>query len=245
MRIEIQPIGDVAIRISFGNEISETTHNKIQRFVSTLNQEKISGIVEWVPTYTSVAIYYRPEIISYSKLIQKVEGIYDSLTGAFRNEPIIYRIPVYYGGETGPDLSFVAQYHQLTEQEVIELHTKKQYLIHMIGFMPGFPYLGGLPEGLAVPRLEHPRPRVEPGSVGIGGNQTGVYPNEVPSGWRILGITPVKLFDFAKSEPFLFSSGNYIHFYSITLNEYQTIKRLVENGRFQVETVKAGGARND
>ncbi|MEW9052601.1 MAG: 5-oxoprolinase subunit PxpB [Neobacillus sp.] len=245
MRIEIQPLGDVAIRISFGNEISETTHKKIQRFVSTLNQENIPGIVEWVPTYTSVAIYYRPEIISYSNLIKKVESVYSSLVGAATLAPIIYKIPVYYGGETGPDLSFVAQYHQLTEQEVIELHTKKEYLIHMIGFMPGFPYLGGLPEGLSVPRLEHPRSRVEPGSVGIGGNQTGIYPNEVPSGWRILGITPVKLFDFDKSEPFLFSSGNYIHFYSITLNEYKTIKRLVEHGRFQVETVKAGGARND
>ncbi|OLS38457.1 5-oxoprolinase subunit PxpB [Bacillus sp. MRMR6] len=245
MRIEIQPLGDVAIRISFGIEISENVHKKIQRFVFTLKQENIPGIVEWVPTYTSVAIYYRPEIISYSNLIQEVERIYDSLAGSVRIEPITYRIPVYYGGETGPDLSFVAQYHQLSEQEVIELHTKKEYLIHMIGFMPGFPYLGGLPAGLAVPRLEHPRPRVEPGSVGIGGNQTGIYPNEVPSGWRILGITPVKLFDFEKSEPFLFSAGNYIHFYSITLDEYQTIKRLVEEGKFQVETVKAGGARND
>lgn len=149
-----------------------------------------------------------------------------------------YMKSLFIMGGNRPDLSFVARMHELSEEEVIQLHSSKEYLIHMMGFVPGFPYLGGLPEKLAVPRLEHPRPRIPSGSVGIGGNQTGIYPAEVPSGWRIIGITPVKLFDVERRPPFLFESGNYIKFYPIDFHEYKRIQKLVADQTYELYTTK-------
>lgn len=148
-----------------------------------------------MPAYCTVIIYYQPEVISYQVLEKVLKSNYSIADKVEREKTIVYEIPVYYGGETGPDLPFVASYHQLSEEEVISLHASQEYLIYMMGFVPGFPYLGGLPQSLAVPRLEHPRPSVQAGAVGVGGDQTGIYPAEVPSGWRIIGITPVPLFD--------------------------------------------------
>lgn len=238
--IEIKPLGDLAIRVSFGNEISEKIHWNIQQFLFQMTAAKVNGIVEWVPTYNAVAIYYRPEIISFTRLAEKVEAIYKKTSKGTPPQPIVYRIPVYYGGKTGPDLSYIANYHSISDKEVIALHSQKEYLIYMMGFFPGFPYLGGLSQKLAVPRLEHPRPRVPAGSVGIGGSQTGIYPAEVPSGWRILGITPVKLFDITASSPFLLAAGNYLKFYPIDENEYARIKGLVAEKKFKVETYNRG-----
>jgi inhibitor of KinA len=240
--MDIQPLGDLAIRISFGEGINEDIYKKVHHFLSRLHFSKIEGIVEWVPAYNSVAIYYQPEMISYKKLIDILEKIYHTSADVDRHQPVVYEIPVFYGGETGPDLPFIAQYHQMSEDEVVSIHSKKEYLIYMVGFVPGFPYLGGLSEKLAAPRLEHPRQRVHAGSVGIGGDQTGIYPSEVPSGWRIIGITPVKLFEIEKSNPFLFAAGNYIKFSSINWNEYQRIKNLVDEKKYKPSTyLKEGG----
>ncbi|MGG3468136.1 5-oxoprolinase subunit PxpB [Neobacillus pocheonensis] len=235
--LEIVPLGDLALRVSFGNEINEAIHWEIQGFIAKLKAAKVQGIVEWVPTYNAVAIYYRPEIISFANLAVKVKEIYIHKNNVKAIHPIVFEIPVYYGG---PDLSFIADYHQLSVDEVIAMHSNKEYLIYMMGFVPGFPYLGGLSPKLAVPRLEHPRPRVPAGSVGIGGNQTGIYPSEVPSGWRILGITPVKLFDLNNSSPILFSAGDYIKFYPIDEQEYARINQLVEENKFHVRFYKRG-----
>lgn len=230
--MDIQPLGDVAIRICFGEGINEGIHQRVQRFTSKLQFANIPGIIEWVPAYNSVAIYYRPERISFQTLVETVEKIHHTSTGIAPLQPSVYEIPVYYGGETGQDLPFIAQYHQMSEDEVISLHADKEYLIYMVGFVPGFPYLGGLSPKLAVPRLEHPRPRVPAGSVGIGGEQTGIYPSEVPSGWRIIGLTPVKLFDMDAKHPFLLSAGNYIKFFPIDWQEYQRIKKLVDDKKY-------------
>lgn len=224
----------------FGESISEKIHKEIQRFIVGLNKMKVVGIIEWVPSYTSIAIYYRPEVISYSTLVEVVTAIYANSRKSDPYQPIVYEIPVYYGGETGPDLSYISQYHSISEKEVIELHCNKEYLIYMLGFIPGFPYLGGLPSKLSVPRLEHPRRNVPAGSVGIGGSQTGIYPSEVPSGWRILGITPLTLFDIKNSPPVLFTAGNYIKFVPIDHAEYQAIKQLVERKEYIVKTYKRG-----
>ncbi|MEH7416945.1 5-oxoprolinase subunit PxpB [Neobacillus drentensis] len=236
--IEIKSLGDLAIQVSFGNQINEEIQREIQRFIAGLKKAKIKGIIEWVPSYCTVVIYYQPEVISYHVLEKILKSYYSSADKVEREKGIVYEIPVYYGGETGPDLPFVASYHQLSEEEVISLHTSKEYLIYMMGFVPGFPYLGGLPPNLAVPRLEHPRPSVKAGAVGIGGNQTGIYPAEVPSGWRIIGITPVTLFDVNRPSPFLFSAGNYIRFHSIDLQEYERIQQLIANKTYELKTYK-------
>ncbi|NRD76353.1 5-oxoprolinase subunit PxpB [Bacillus sp. BRMEA1] len=238
--VEIRSLGDAAISVVFGNEISESIHHKIQQFISLLEASKVKGIVEWVPAYTTVAVYYRPGEISYHQLTSLVEKLCLASSERNTSSSIVYKIPVYYGGETGSDLSYIAKFHTLREEEVVKLHCQPEYLIYMMGFVPGFPYLGGLSPKLAVPRLEHPRPSVLPGSVGIGGKQTGIYPSVVPSGWRILGITPIQLFDIDKPSPILLSAGNYIKFYSIDVDEYLRIKDLVSQGKFTVQTYKKG-----
>ena len=237
--IEIKSLGDLAIQVSFGNQINEEIQREIQRFIAGLKTAKIKGITEWVPAYCTVVIYYQPEVISYHELEKTFKRISSTSSKKIESEKgMVYEIPVYYGGDSGPDLPFVASYHQLSEEEVIRLHTSKEYLIYMMGFVPGFPYLGGLPPSLAVPRLEHPRPSVKAGAVGIGGNQTGIYPAEVPSGWRIIGITPISLFDVNRPSPFLFSAGNYIKFHSIDLQEYKRIQQLIANKTYKLTTYK-------
>jgi inhibitor of KinA len=236
--IETKKLGDAAIQVSFGDKISEDVHREIQQFISKLKEVKIKGIIEWVPAYCTVAIYYRPEVISHNRLVQMLKRIYSSSSRLEPIQRLIYEIPVYYGGYTGPDLTYVAQYHHLREEEVIHLHTSKEYLIYMMGFVPGFPYLGGLSPKLAVPRLEHPRTTIKAGSVGIGGNQTGIYPAEVPSGWRIIGITPVKLFDVQSESPFLFTAGNYIKFNAIDFNEFKRIQELAAKKIYNVNILR-------
>jgi inhibitor of KinA len=238
--MKIEPLGDTAILVSLGNEINEAVHKQIYRFMAQLSIEKIDGIVEWVPAYTTVAIYYRPEFISFERLRALIEKALKTSSHSPERVSIVYEIPVLYGGEAGPDLSYIASFHHLTEEEVIALHSGQEYLIYMMGFVPGFPYLGGLPAKLAVSRLEHPRPKVQAGSVGIGGNQTGIYPSEVPSGWRILGTTPVKLFDITQPAPTLFSAGNYIKFYSIDRDEFDRIKQAPAENKFKVKTYLKG-----
>ena len=226
MEFVISPLGDLAAVLSFGKEINEKTNRQIQLFVSKLEKEKIIGIIEWVPAYTSLTIYYQPEIIAYDSLKAELKRVSLSPSESQTDRKLVYEIPVCYGGEWGQDLAYVADYHGLGQQEVINLHANREYLIYMMGFMPGFPYLGGLPEKLAVPRLEKPRQGVMPGAVGIGGNQTGIYPADVPSGWRIIGTTPVTLFSPGKDEPFLFSSGHYIKFVPISQEQFLRIKQM-------------------
>lgn len=238
--MEIQPLGDNGILLSFENEISESIHHKIQQFLAELSAAKIPGIMEWVPAYQTIVIYYQPEIISFQDFTTKIKGISMGQKNGLNSSPIIYEIPVFYGAETGPDLPFIAEYHGISVEEAIAYHSRQEYLIYMMGFVPGFPYLGGLPQQLAVPRLTHPRARVAAGSVGIGGSQTGIYPAEVPSGWRIIGITPVRLFDLHNSSPVLLSAGHYVKFYPISKEEYLDIKRLIEQKRFKVNTYKKG-----
>lgn len=234
MTFEIIPLGDLAVRISFGNSIKEETNGRIRQFILKLEKERIPGIIEWVPAYTSVTIYYEPEQTSYETMKRKLEIVNQAQEESHLTQPSVYEIPACYGGEFGPDLPYVAEYHGLSEQEVINLHADREYLIHMMGFMPGFPYLGGMPDEIAVPRLEQPRFSVLPGSIGIGGSQTGIYPADVPSGWRIIGATPIRLYKPEKEEPFLLSAGNYIKFVPIDQEEYLKIKEMGMS--YQVKT---------
>jgi inhibitor of KinA len=224
MTFEIIPLGDLAVRISFGDSIEEETNGRIRQFILKLEKERIPGVIEWVPAYTSVTVYYEPEQISYEVLKRKLEKVHLSPAESLLPRPIVYEIPACYGSEMGPDLAYVAKYHGLSEQDVINLHANREYLIYMMGFMPGFPYLGGMTDEIAVPRLQQPRFSVFPGSIGIGGSQTGIYPADAPSGWRIIGATPIRLYDPEKGDPFLLSAGNYIKFVPINQEEFFTIK---------------------
>jgi inhibitor of KinA len=240
LSIEIVPIGDSAISISFGNEINESIHHQINHFSQNFRTLKIDGVIECVPTYTSIAIFYDPTKIRCSQLEKMVYSVMELAMNSKPLSSIVYRIPVYYGGKTGPDLPFVAEYNNISEQEVINVHSNKEYLVHMIGFVPGFPYLGGLNKKISSPRLERPRAKIAAGSVGIGGDQTGIYPAEVPSGWRIIGITPLTLFDIDANKPSLLSAGNYVSFLPVEYEEFLVIKEQAASKKYEVVTYKKG-----
>jgi len=220
--------GDRMVLVEFPEEISQEVNSQVHEMAAVVETTRIPGVVEWVPAYRTLGIVYNPMETSFRSLIESLEQI-EGLGGqaqAGRSRRI--EIPVSYGGEMGPDLDFVAQHNQLTTDEVIRLHTASEYLVYLLGFTPGFPYLGGMAPEIAAPRLEEPRSHVPAGSVAIGGSQTGIYPIESPGGWRIIGRTPLKLFDLRRNSPFLLKAGDSVRFRSITLEEFQRFEQLTE-----------------
>ena len=185
--------GDTAVTVEFGNEISEHINAQIRAFSIALTESKLSGIVELVPTYRSLMVHYDPEVIPYGALVKKLKGLLGQLDHIQIPPSDVLEIPVLYGGEEmGPDLGFVAEHNHKPPEEVIRIHTSTEYLIYMLGFTPGFTYLGGMSEEIAAPRLAQPRVKIPAGSVGIAGSQTGVYPIDSPGGWQLIGRTPVE-----------------------------------------------------
>lgn len=231
---KILPEGDRAILVEFGNEISEECNNKVMALYNFFKEEKPKEIVSLIPTYRSLLIKYDPLLVPYKEIAEKVEKALSSIKDtAYKNAKVI-EIPVVYGDEFGPDLEFVASYNKLTPEEVIEIHTKPLYRIYMLGFTMGFAYLGGMSEKIATPRLERPREKIPAGSVGIADKQTGIYPIESPGGWRLIGQTPVKIYDPNSQNPILLEAGNYLKFVRITKEEFFKIKEEVNQGKFKV-----------
>ena len=230
------PSGDCAVCVEFGNEISPEINAKIRAFKIALEKENIDGIVEAVPTYRSLLVVYRPEVILFKELTEKFDGIMDAMGNIQIPPPTVIEIPVLYGGEMGPDLENVAAHNHKTTDEVIKIHTSEEYLIYMLGFIAGFPYLGGMSKEIATPRLKSPRVKIEGGSVGIAGEQTGIYPVASPGGWQLIGRTPLKLYDAEREKPVLLEAGQYIKFRSVTQEEYEKIEKQVEENTYQYVT---------
>ena len=228
--------GDTSLTAEFGNEISESINAKIRAFNIALEAAKIDGITETVPTYRSLMIHYDPGKISYEGLVKKLEKLSAQLDKIRIPPSSVLEIPVLYGGEMGPDLAFVAENAGKTEQEVIDIHTATEYLIYMLGFTPGFTYLGGMDESIAAPRLQQPRVKIPAGSVGIAGKQTGVYPIDSPGGWQLIGRTPVKMYDPNRAEPILPQAGQYIKFRAIDQAEFDRIAAEAEKGEYVCRT---------
>jgi len=214
-------MGDRGLLLEFGDEISLEINEKVRRMTLAIQAGPIEGIVEIVPTYRSLLILYNPLILSIDDLKKRLERIEKGLQQIPFPEPKLTRIPVVYGGSYGPDLDYVAKFCQITSDEVGRLHCSKPYHIYMIGFMPGFPYMGELPEALITPRLKTPRLSVPAGSVAIAQRQTGIYPMESPGGWQIIGRTPIKIFDPDKEPPALLQMGDLVQFFPITEKEFK------------------------
>ena len=224
-RIEYYPLGDSAIVIQLGNEISESIQHHIASICGFLEDYSFEGFVEYVPAFTTVTIFYDALITDYENTKSLLEDMLQEImeTPAAVDFSVI-EIPVLYGGTQGPDLPLVAAHSGISETEVIALHTSAEYLVYMIGFAPGFPYLGGMNEKIATPRKETPRAKIAAGSVGIAGAQTGIYPIETPGGWQIIGQTPIKLFDLNRQSPALLKAGNKLRFVAINEAEFEKIK---------------------
>jgi inhibitor of KinA len=224
--VRFYPLGDAAIVVQFGEEISNSTHESIRSICNYLEEYSFDGFIEYVPAFTTITIFYEPIVVSYQSVQSDLE---EMLTEVMANPgklvSRVVEIPVLYGGLWGPDLNFVAAHVKLTAAEVVLLHTGAEYLVHMIGFAPGFPYMAGMDEQIAAPRRETPRSRIAPGSVGIAGKQTGIYPIESPAGWQIIGRTPIHLFDVNRTVPALLKAGDRVRFVSITETEFEMINK--------------------
>ena len=216
--------GDTSLSVEFGSEISEAINRRIRAFGLALEAAAIPGVTELVPTYRSMMIHYNPEVIGYAALTARLTAVLGGLDQIALPPSQVLEIPVLYGGEAGPDLAFVAEHAGLTPEEVIARHTKPEYLIYMLGFTPGFTYLGGLDERLFCPRLQTPRTRIPAGSVGIGGEQTGIYPLDSPGGWQLIGRTPLRLFTPASGGQLPYAAGDRIRFVPITPEQFRVIE---------------------
>ena len=230
--------GDTAVSAVFGDRISEEVNRTIRAFQLLLTERKIPGIVETVPTYCSLMIHYDPDRISCDRLLGTLKELAASVDTAALPPSEVLEIPVLYGGEMGPDLAHVAENAGISEEEVVKRHSAPEYLIYMLGFTPGFTYLGGLDSSIETPRLKTPRVSIPAGSVGIAGKQTGIYPIASPGGWQLIGRTPVRMYDPLRETPILPRAGQYIHFFPITEEEYRKIEGEIEAGTYRLSIRK-------
>lgn len=209
--VEIRPASDRALLVSFGDAITIEAHREVRRLLAAL-EHRPAGILNLHPAFASVLVDFDPRRRTHDEVSVLVRERMAAGAPTAGDDPRLIEIPVCYGGEFGPDLASVAEHAGLTAEQVVELHASSSYLVYFLGFSPGFPHLGGLPGKLATPRLPAPRKRVPAGSVAIGGSQTGVYPMESPGGWRIIGRTPLRLFDPDASPPALLRAGDTVRF---------------------------------
>lgn len=231
--IRILTAGDSALLIEFGKDINPETNRKITALVQLMREQHIEGIVDVIPAFCSLLINYDPRVLSYEELKERMEHLLKMEAKIEATRKRIFEIPVCYGGEYGPDIENIAEHAGLSVEEVIKIHSSKDYLIYMLGFLPGFTYLGGLDERIHTPRLASPRLKIRAGSVGIGGSQTGIYPLDSPGGWQLMGMTPVRTYDPERQTPILVEAGDYIRFIPIDEEEFLRIQELVEKGEYQ------------
>ncbi|MCL5244427.1 5-oxoprolinase subunit PxpB [Cellulophaga sp. 20_2_10] len=232
--------GDTSILIEWEPVIAKDVLRDVLAFISKIEATYISGI-QVTTAYNSLLIVFDDFKVNLSKEIENLKQIYLQKSKKIHSNNTLWKIPVCYEDEFGIDLKEIAAEKNRTVNEIIEVHTKTVYTVYFIGFLPGFLYLGGLPEEITMPRKATPRLKVEKGSVAIGGNQTGVYPVESPGGWNIIGNSPLTFFDVTKDVPCFAKAGDAIQFYSVPKKKYNDIKTLVNAGVFQIESEDYNG----
>ena len=220
----IVPVGDSAILVEFGESVDPAINAAVLAFDAELARRALPGVVELVPTYRSLLVHYDPERIDGQSLLTTLAGL-DYGRSVKPPEGRLWTVPVVYGGEHGIDLETVAKRHGLAPEEVVALHTAPTYRVYMVGFIPGFTYLGGLDPRLHTPRRDDPRPKTPAGSVSIGGVQAGIASLEAPSGWHLLGRTPVRTFDPERDPAFLLQPGDRVRFRPIEPSTFAELDR--------------------
>lgn len=230
------PVGDCAMLIELGQGIDPVINERVLQLENQIRKLNVSGVVETTPAYASLLLHYDPDQVSFSDLQATVSSIHlDSLPT--ERQRFGWQIPVSYGGEFGADLDYVAEYHHLTTAEVIRLHSKARYRVYMMGFAPGFTYLGGLPEQLHTPRRDNPRLHTPAGSVSIGGMQALIAGVAMPSGWQLLGQTPLATYDPQRDPPFLIAPGDEVHFHPVNATEFRRLEKAAAKGKWAAEKV--------
>jgi inhibitor of KinA len=221
---KLSPLGDSAVVLTLGNAIDEAVYQQVRRLADHIERNPFPGFVECVPAYCSVTVVYDPLQLTLPDVAEHLHNLWSLVEDVAPPSANVVDIPVCYCGECGPDLPWVAAYHGLAEEAVIDVHLRETYHVYMIGFLPGFPYLGGLAPTLATPRKEEPRLRVPAGSVGLAGAQTGIYPVESPGGWQIIGRTPVTLFHPDLLPPTRLRPGDKVRFHRISHTAFLAMK---------------------
>lgn len=233
MKVRFLSAGDTAIVVDFGDRIDRELNDHVLELSEQVRAAKLSGVVETMPTFRSLMVYYDPMVTGYATLVREIENLLGS--PAKKSEGArLWRIPACYASSHAPDLAEVAQRTGLDEQEVIDLHSGTHFHIYMLGFVPGFGYMGDLPQALVLPRRADPRPRVPPGSVAIATNLTTIYPLEGPGGWHLIGTTPIRLFDLRWDRPALFASGDSVKFDPVSVAEFEAIRAAVAADNYHV-----------
>ncbi|GGF30713.1 kinase A inhibitor [Halobacillus andaensis] len=228
MDYTLTPLGDQAIVITVSHEINEEAQANVRLISQLLDKQRPYWMVEYIPAFTTVTVFYHPVVLNkdgilpYEQVKKNLEELLTLVESGDAATPRTIEIPVCYGGEFGPDLEFVAEHNNLTTREVIDIHKSGDYSVYMIGFAPGFPFIGGMSEKIAAPRRNSPRLEIPERTVGIAGKQTGVYPIETPGGWQLIGRTPKRLFTPEQEIPSLLRAGDKIIFKEISEAEYQS-----------------------
>ncbi len=235
MEVRYIPAGDEAIVIEFGKTIDEEINNRVISMAASIKNKRIRGVREILPTYRSLMVFYNPKKISYIRLVNMVKTLdYNAVSDKEESQKTLI-VPCCYEDNFGPDLEDMSKELGLTRDEIVKIHSDVKYKIYMLGFLPGFVYLGGLDKRINIPRLKTPRTRIPARSVGIGGAQTGVYPVDSPGGWRLIGSTPIDFYDIKRDNPILCEAGEYIRFKPVSRSEYDDIRRKIESGNYKVQ----------
>lgn len=229
----IYPCGDHAISITWGDTITVTANRQVMALYHYLSEKKIPGVLDLIPAYTSLTLVYdlamlirtNPDQSVYAMMEAQLQQAVLSVTAGAVPISRKIHIPVCYDHSLAPDLSALAAHHQLSVEEVIQIHTAPTYRVYMIGFLPGFAYMGSVDERIRTVRKSSPRTKVPAGSVGIAGEQTGIYPLDSPGGWQLIGQTPLQLFDATRTDPCLLQPGDEVQFRSISLTEFHKLKK--------------------
>lgn len=227
-QITMQPEGDSALRIALGNEISEEVNIRVHALAAAITEAHLPGVTELVPSYCSLLVMYDPRCTDYSGLKKQLAHLVKNISASRQHTGRVLVVPCCYDGE---DLMDVAQLASLTPEEVIVIHSNPVYRIYMLGFLPGFVYLGGLDERIHAPRLSSPRKAIPAGSVGIGGNQTGIYPMTSPGGWRLIGRTPLTMYNPMRQPSVLVNAGDFIRFEPISAESYEQLLSDYASGK--------------
>ena len=233
MTVRFLSAGDRALVVEFGEHVDRALSDDVLRLDASLRASGLAGVVETVPTFRSLMVHYDPVVTSRADLERSIAGQLDRRSGP-RSDATLWRVPVCYEGEFAPDLVEVARLAGLTPSEVIGLHSGGRYHVYMLGFLPGFPYMGDLPDRLALPRRADPRVRVPAGSVSIATNLTAIYPYESPGGWHLIGATPIRLFEPERPRPALLAPGDMVKFEPIDTASFVSIKKAADRGDYQV-----------
>jgi inhibitor of KinA len=227
------PAGDLALSVELGEEISVDVNTRVRALEYLIAQKAVPGVVETVPSYRALLVYYDPSLVGYDALCGQLAELAEQATAAATPPARDVELPCCYDGELGPDLEAAARRLDVEVEELVRLHAGADYLVYFIGFTPGLPYMTGAPERLTIPRLDTPRVKVPAGSVAIGGIQCCIYPVESPGGFWLLGRTPVRLYDPDAAAPILLKPGDRVRFRRIERREFDDIAARVAAGRYQ------------